>query len=249
MQSDEILIVVPARYESSRFPGKMLVSLKGKSLIQRVVDQVAKVDFPCRIVVATDDTRIFQHLHEQGIEVLMTRQEHESGTDRCAEVASMMPGYNWILNVQGDEPLIDPDALNKLVHSVKGSGFEIGTLCALITKTEELWDDSKVKLVQNKSGEVMYFSRAAIPYQRDVENRSDWLVNFPYRRHIGVYFFYRETLMRLSQLNVSHLESSERLEQLRWLENGYRIKVVNVASQHPGIDRPEDVDAILPFID
>lgn len=246
---EPVLIVIPARYDSKRFPGKMLLDIKGKSLITRVVERVAKVDFDHRIVVATDDERIFSHLKDQEVEVLMTRKEHESGTDRCAEVASMMPGYNWILNVQGDEPLIDPKALEELVSVSQKKQASIGTLCTLITRVDELKDPSKVKLIMSRSGSILYFSRATIPFQRDLPDMDSWLGTYPYRRHIGVYLFNREALLRVTELPVSALEASEKLEQLRWLENGFSIMAVPVSTQHHGVDTPDDLERILTLID
>ena len=225
------------------------MDLKGKSLIRRVVDRVQNVGFPARIVVATDDQRIFDHLREQEIEVVMTRAEHQSGTDRCAEVAFMFPGYRYILNVQGDEPLIDPMALDLLVKRMARGDAPIGTLCTLITQEEELIDPGKVKLVMGKDGRVLYFSRAAIPYQRDLAAKDDWLSVYPYRRHIGVYMFDRDVLLRITEMPMSPLEESEKLEQLRWLENGYHVLAVPVAIQAHGVDTPEDLDRILPLLD
>lgn len=245
----QVLIVIPARYGSKRFPGKMLADLKGKSLIYRVYEQVSKVSFPCRIVVATDDVRIYEHLRALNVEVEMTREEHQSGTDRCAEVAFMYPGYNWVLNVQGDEPLIDPAALDHLVEAVTRKGSSIGTLCTLITRVEDLADPAKVKVVLSKNGDALYFSRAMIPYQRDITKKDDWLGSYPYRRHVGVYLFNRETLLRLTELSESPLEKSEKLEQLRWMENGFPITVLPVTMHDHGIDTPADVEKILPYLD
>jgi len=249
LEKGPVLIVIPARYESKRFPGKMLADVRGKSLIYRVVERVRTVPFPARIVVATDHEQILDHLKELEVEVVMTRKEHQSGTDRCAEVASMFPGYQYVLNVQGDEPLIDPGALGELVERMVTSGAPIGTLCTLITKLEELQDPGKVKLVMARDGHVLYFSRAAIPHQRDIPVMEDWLGSYPYRRHIGVYMFDREALMRITEMPVSPLESSEQLEQLRWLENGYPIMAVPVAVQHHGVDTPEDLDRLLAILD
>lgn len=241
--------MIPARYDSKRFPGKMLMDLKGKSLIYRVVERVRQVSFDARIIVATDHEKIYDHLKEREVEVVMTRKEHHSGTDRCAEVASMFPGYRYVLNVQGDEPLIDPQALDMLAERMTEKEASIGTLCTLITKLDELEDPAKVKLVLGKDGSVLYFSRSVIPFQRDIPDREDWLSAYPYRRHIGVYMFDREALLRITEMPVSPLETSEQLEQLRWLENGYGIMAVPVAVQDHGIDTPEDLERILPKLD
>lgn len=241
---DQVLVIIPARYEAKRFPGKMLADIGGKTLIERVVERVNQVSFDARVVVATDDIRIHDHLRSRDIEVVMTRKEHESGTDRCAEVASMMPAYTSIINVQGDEPLIDPDALGALVTAFKSRPESIGTLCTLITEMKELVDPAKVKLILSKSGEAIYFSRAPIPFQRDLDSHEDWLSAYPYRKHVGVYIFERETLLRINQLAVSPLESSEQLEQLRWLDNGYKMFALPVSMTSIGVDTPDDLDKV-----
>lgn len=227
----------------------MLMDLKGKSLIYRVVERVRKVSFDARIIVATDHQKIYDHLKDREVEVVMTRKEHQSGTDRCAEVAFMFPGYRYVLNVQGDEPLIDPVALDMLTEKMLEREASIGTLCTLITKVDELEDPAKVKLVMGKDGNVLYFSRAAIPFQRDIGDKEEWLSAYPYRRHIGVYMFEREALLRITEMPVSPLEKSEQLEQLRWVENGYPIMAVPVAVQDHGIDTPEDLERILHKLD
>lgn len=238
------LAVIPARYASTRFPGKPLVDIKGKTMIRRVFEQASAADLIDKVIVATDDQRIYDHV--QGFGNVMMTGEHQSGTDRCGEIAERFPEYDTILNIQGDEPFVPPEMINELILFLKNSGtFKIGTLAKKINKSALLFDPNTVKVLMNKTGNGLYFSRQALPYFRNVEKK-DWIKKYTYYKHIGLYIFERKTLLELVQLPESTLEKAERLEQLRWLQNGYSIGVGITEFESFGIDTPEDLESLLP---
>lgn len=244
MISDKILAVIPARYGSTRFEGKPLVDIAGKSMIQRVYEQVqnSHVD---KIIVATDDIRIFEHVQSWNGNATMTYPEHPSGTDRCAEVAFQYPEFDFILNIQGDEPLIHPETINQLIQTLKNPKCEISTAYTHFEDTETLFSVSEAKIVTDQQGKILYFSRSVIPYQRNTKDNELWLSKYAYKKHLGIYGFRRQVLLEIANIPPSPLEQSESLEQLRWLENGYQIYGFYTPHDAFGVDTPADIERIL----
>ncbi len=236
--------VIPARYESSRFPGKPLIDLKGKSMIQRVYEGASKCTLFNEVVVATDDERIFNHVTAFGGRVQMTSSNHQSGTDRCGEVLSHFPEAELVVNIQGDEPLVDARQLEVLIHAFNDSSVQIATLGNPNLTLADLQNPNRIKLVKDIHNDALYFSRSAIPFGAKLPAEK-WLQNYPYLRHIGLYAYRAETLKKLVALNPAELEVWESLEQLRWLYNGYKIRVVETEIETPNIDSPDDVDIVL----
>jgi 3-deoxy-manno-octulosonate cytidylyltransferase (CMP-KDO synthetase) len=234
-----VLGIIPARYGSTRFPGKMLAPIAGKALIQRVVEQCQKAKSLREVIVATDDSRIGEAVR-QWCRVEMTRADHPSGSDRIAEVAQRCE-CDAIVNIQGDEPLIEPGVIDAVAEALRTS--EMSTAAAPITSVEDYDNPNVVKVVVNASSHALYFSRRTIPYVRDAASRSvaDQLAAFPFLKHLGIYGYRRETLLRFVRFPVSSLEAAEKLEQLRAVENGIEIAVVRVAHENIGVDTPEDV--------
>jgi len=237
--------IIPARFASTRFPGKPLVDIGGKTMIQRVYEQVSKV--LADVYVATDDQRIFDAVLAFGGKVIMTSDQHKSGTDRCYEAYSKLSGdFDVVINVQGDEPFIQPEQIEVLKECFKSTGTEIATLAKRFTEKdgfEALNNPNSPKLVVNKRDEAMYFSRSIIPFRRGAE-MINWISLNTYLKHVGVYAYRADVLRQLTQLEQSPLEISESLEQLRWLENGFRIKVGYTDVETVGIDTPEDLDKV-----
>jgi 3-deoxy-manno-octulosonate cytidylyltransferase (CMP-KDO synthetase) len=240
----KILGIIPARYNSSRFPGKPLADIAGKSMIRRVYEQCKQASSLNKIIVATDDKRIFQHVIGFGGEVMMTSDLHPSGTDRCNEVAKHYPEYNICINIQGDEPLIDPAQIDLLASCFQLKNVRIATLVKRIHTDEELFNLNTPKVVLNNAMEALYFSRTAIPALRDKEH-SYWLKEHTYYKHIGIYAYWSETLSEITKLPVSSLEKAEALEQLRWIENGYHIQAALTDKESKAIDTPDDLKKLL----
>jgi 3-deoxy-manno-octulosonate cytidylyltransferase (CMP-KDO synthetase) len=242
-----IVGIIPARYHSSRFPGKPLVDIKGKSMIQRVYEQAAKSSLK-KIMVATDDTRIYDHVIQFGGEAIMTSSDHPSGTDRCWEaVQQVKESYQYVINIQGDEPLIDPKQIDELVAVLKDGTIELATQMIKIDSHALLFNTGEVKIVLNSKNEALYFSRSVIPFIKNVDEK-EWHVHHDYYRHVGMYAYRTDILSKLIQLPVSPLEKVESLEQLRWLENGFKIKCVITAFESHCIDTQEDLQSILHLI-
>ena len=235
----KVLGIIPARYASTRFPGKPLALIAGQLLIQRVVEQCRKAKSLSNVIVATDDTRIWEAV-QNFCQVEMTRPEHPSGSDRIAEVAAHCE-CDAVVNVQGDEPLIDPAVIDAVALALREN--EMSTAATTIRSTSEYDNPNVVKVVVNTAGRALYFSRRAIPYLREAASRSanEQLAAFPFLKHLGIYGYRRETLLRLVQYPVSPLENAEKLEQLRALDNGVGIAVVKVDYNSVGVDLPEDV--------
>lgn len=242
--SSRILGVIPARYASTRFPGKPLVDIDGKSMIQRVYEQALKAEKLDEVVVATDDERILLHVHAFGGRAVLTADTHQSGTDRCAEVSKKLPGFDVIINIQGDEPFIDPRQIDIVSTCFAAAETNLATLVKPILTEEELNNPNSPKVVLNKFSEAIFFSRATIPYVRGREPQ-DWLKNHIFYKHIGIYGYRIDTLLAITQLPVSILESTEALEQLRWIENGYKIKAAVTDIETVAIDTPEDLAKVL----
>jgi 3-deoxy-manno-octulosonate cytidylyltransferase (CMP-KDO synthetase) len=236
-----ILGIIPARFASTRFPGKPLVEIAGKSMIQRVFEQAKKCVHLAQVIVATDDTRIYDHVLNFGGVAVMTSSDHQSGTDRCAEVALQHPQYNVIINIQGDEPYIDPEQISKLAACFTNSSTQIATLIKKIQTEQELLNVNSPKVIINKLSEAVYFSRSPLPHIRGQEQQN-WLSHFTYFKHIGIYGYRADILQEITKLPVSSLEKAESLEQLRWLENGYRIKVAETELETYAIDTPQDLE-------
>ncbi|MBD1432143.1 3-deoxy-manno-octulosonate cytidylyltransferase [Sphingobacterium sp. DN00404] len=235
--------IIPARYESSRFPGKPLVDISGKSMIQRVYEQVKGCAGLSEVIVATDDTRIEEHVRSFAGNVIMTSSTHQSGTDRCAEVVSKISGFDVAINIQGDEPFISPLQIELLSNLFQDASTEIGTLIKKIDNPDDLFNESTPKVVVNARKEALYFSRQTIPFQRDTQ-REDWLKAYTYFKHIGIYGYQVDILKEITKLPVSSYEKAEGLEQLRWLENGYRIKIAETEFDTIAVDHPEDIALI-----
>ena len=239
-----ILGIIPARYASSRFPGKPLVDIAGKSMIQRVYEQAKKCVDLAEVIVATDDVRIYDHVINFSGVAVMTADTHQSGTDRCAEVASQHPQYNVIINIQGDEPYIDPEQISKLVYCFNNPATEIATLVKKVKSIDELINPNSPKVVINKLSEAVYFSRSPLPHIRGQE-QENWLDYYTYFKHIGIYGYRADILQEITKLPVSSLEKAESLEQLRWIENGYRIKVAETELETYAVDTPEDLQKLI----
>jgi 3-deoxy-manno-octulosonate cytidylyltransferase (CMP-KDO synthetase) len=239
----KILGIIPARYASTRFPGKPLVDIGGKSMIQRVYEQAKKCNSLAEVVVATDDDRIFQHIISFGGKAVMTADTHPSGTDRCAEVALLHPEYAVVINIQGDEPFIDPEQISKVASCFADADTQLATLIKQIHTTEELYNLSTPKVIINTNNEAIYFSRSPIPHVRGQEPQN-WLYHNTYYKHIGIYGYKNDVLQQITKLPVSSLEKAESLEQLRWVENGYRIKTELTDMESHAVDVPEDLEKL-----
>jgi len=239
----KILGIIPARYASSRFPGKPLVDIGGKTMIQRVYEQAKKCRSLSEVIVATDDDRIFKHVTGFGGVAVMTGSNHQSGTDRCAEVARLHPGYDVIVNIQGDEPFIDPEQITKLTNCFNDADTQLATLVKRIFTEQELHNTNSPKVVINKLSEAIYFSRATLPHIRGQEPEN-WLEFHVFYKHIGIYGYRADVLQQITLLPVSPLEKAESLEQLRWIDNGYRIKVAETELETHAVDVPEDLEKL-----
>ena len=239
-----ILAVIPARYGSTRFPGKPLVDLGGRSLIHRVyaaVDTIGSVD---RTVVATDDKRIYDHVRAFGGEAVMTAEDHPSGTDRVAEAAAQFPDAELVLNVQGDEPFIRADQIQAVLDCFADPQTAIATLAAPVRDEHALLSPNVVKVVCDERGRALYFSRHAIPFLRDIPI-GRWIEEEKHLQHVGLYAFRANRLPELTLLRPGALEERERLEQLRWLAAGYQIQVAVTDRPSLGIDTPADLEEAL----
>ncbi|HXS96429.1 MAG TPA: 3-deoxy-manno-octulosonate cytidylyltransferase [Candidatus Limnocylindrales bacterium] len=234
----KILGVIPARFSSSRFPGKVLASLHGKSMLQHVYERASQARYLTSAIIATDDDRVAAVARSFGAPVRMTRADHMSGTDRVAEVASA-EAAEIVVNIQGDEPLIDPAAIDAaILPLVHEPGVVMATLKKRIENPREISDPNVVKVVTDAAGDAIYFSRSPIPFDRDRTG------TVPYFKHVGLYVYEHNFLLGYSSLTVGPLESAERLEQLRALENGYRIRVTETEYESWGVDTPEDLERV-----
>ncbi|MEQ8473183.1 MAG: 3-deoxy-manno-octulosonate cytidylyltransferase [Marinoscillum sp.] len=239
----KILGVIPARYASSRFPGKALADVKGKTMVRRVYEQARQSKLLNNIVVATDDQRIFNEVLSFEGQVMMTQEDHKNGTERCAEVIRRFQGYDYVINIQGDEPFIHPDQIDTVAQLLDGH-VEIATLVKPIKDIDELDDPGEMKVVFNNQNEAIYFSRACIPYLRDVDSTSR-LKHYCYHKHIGIYAYRSDVLMKIVKLPPGNLEMAESLEQLRWIENGFKINLGFTDIESHMIDTPQDLTKLL----
>ena len=243
----QILGIIPARYASTRFPGKPLVDIAGKTMIQRVYEQAAKSKLLSKVIVATDDERIVQQVQSFNGNVAMTRTDHQSGTDRCAELANRFQDIAAVVNIQGDEPFIDPAQIDLLIMRLMVEGVEIATLVKKMESLEDLLNPNTAKVVLNQNKEALYFSRSPIPFLRGVAPKN-WLKQATFYQHIGIYGYKKATLLAIAQLPKGQLEKLESLEQLRWLEHQYTISVALTDKATFGIDTPEDLIKAKTFL-
>lgn len=239
----KILGIIPARYASTRFPGKPLINIDGKTMIQRVYEQAIKTKNLAKVVVATDDERIAQEVKNFGGEYVMTSTSHQSGTDRCAEVAEQLPAYDVVINIQGDEPYINPEQIELLASCFEDPDTQLATLIKEIYTEEDIFNINIPKVVINNRQEAMYFSRQTIPFIRSAE-KEDWAKTHQFYKHIGIYGYRRDVLLAITKLTPSTLELAESLEQLRWLENGFTINTRITKIETIAIDTPEDLEKI-----
>jgi 3-deoxy-manno-octulosonate cytidylyltransferase (CMP-KDO synthetase) len=237
-----ILSIIPARFGSTRFPGKPLADLAGKPMIQRVYEQVISCSSISDVIVATDHMEIFNTVQAFGGRVIMTSENCLTGTDRCAEVLEKISqDYDLIINVQGDEPFIQCGQINELIESMASPEAQIGTLVRRIEDKEDVFNPNVVKAVLSMSGRALYFSRNPMPFVRGA-NHENWLQHTSFFRHIGLYAYRPAVLREIAKLPAGKLEIAESLEQLRWLEAGYSIFVRETHFDSPGIDTPEDLE-------
>jgi len=239
-----IIGIIPARYASTRFPGKPLIQINGKSMIQRVYEQAAKSKLMTKIIIATDDDRIAEHAKSFGAEVVITKAEHPSGTDRCFEAYQLNgQNFDYVLNIQGDEPFLDPEQIDSLAQGC-AEDVEIATQMIKCTDHDVLFDKGEVKIILNSNKEALYFSRNVIPFIKGKDEK-EWHKHFDYYRHVGMYAYRTDILEKITQLNPSALELAESLEQLRWVEHGYKIKCIETSFESHCVDTPEDIEKVM----
>ena len=245
MSNQKVCALIPARLHSSRLPGKLLLPLGARSVLQVVYDQVLQCKSIDGLMVVTDHAEIYQHVQSWGGQVMMSKREHESGTDRIAEAVENLQEFSYFVNVQGDEPFIMPESIDRIVYKCKVHKAGIGTLISSLTEPNEFNNPNVVKAVTDSQGYALYFSRASIPFSRE---RPLMIPECGAYRHIGLYVFKKETLERITKWPVSGLERTEKLEQLRWLENGEKILTEVVSLPEPGIDTREDYERALQIL-
>jgi len=246
----KIVAIIPARYNSSRFPGKPLADIGGMSMINRVYSQAAKVF--SNLYVATDDIRIFDEVKRFGGLPVMTSQDHQNGTSRVLEAMYKIERergeeFDIVVNVQGDEPFIEPEQFNELLSGFDDSNAEIVTLVKKFEEEEDILNRNTPKVVFNRDRYALYFSRSPIPYVRECFEKEEWSKHFQFYKHVGIYGYKRNTLVKICNLQPSGLELAENLEQLRWLESGFTIKVSETNRHTYAIDTLEDIEKILPI--
>lgn len=244
--SPSVAIIIPARLHSVRLPEKPLVDILGQSLIMRVYQQAVRVPGVRQVIVATDDEKILNHVQSKGGYAVMTDHRHVSGTDRIGEVAAGLD-VDYIINVQGDEPLIDPRQISQFITFLAESNADIATQCIKIHHPDDLFDYNVVKVVRDCHHRALYFSRQAIPAVRD-SGYWEWMSHAAYYRHLGIYGFRNKILTEIVQLPKSPLEMAESLEQLRWLENGYQIYCQETKCHSIGVDTQEDVEKVVTYL-
>ncbi len=238
----KVVGIIPSRYASSRFPGKPLIDLKGKSMIQRVYEGANKSKLLSEVIVATDDQRIFDHVQSFGGKVVMTAALHQSGTDRCGEVAIALD-TDVIINIQGDEPLIDARQIDQVIEAFSDPNVQIATLGTEKISFEDLQNPNRIKIVLNQSNDALYFSRSAIPNSANFSKEPTSF--YPFLKHIGLYAYRKKCLLELVKLIPTKLEQIESLEQLRWMYYGYSIRIVHTDIETPNVDVPEDLEKVL----
>ena len=234
-----VLAVIPARYESTRYPGKPLIDLAGKTMIHRVYEGVQKSNLISKVIVATDDQRIVDEVKSFGGEVAMTGAHHANGTGRCLELALALDFFDVVINVQGDEPLIRSEQLDALIHSFQDNSVDISTLAIASSSESDFLNENRIKVVMDVNSDALCFSRSPIPNQSKIKNP------IVFHKHIGIYAFRREILLETQDMESCAIERAESLEQLRWMHYGKKIRVVLTNVETPNIDSPEDVDKVL----
>ncbi len=248
MSSDYIVGIIPARYASTRLPAKAIVDICGKPMVQRVYEQAKKSRLLSRVIVATDDQRIEEVVHRFGGDVMMTPTTCTSGSDRCAAAAQAIDA-DLIVNIQGDEPLIPPAMIDAAIQPlINDQTIPMGTIVRPITTPEELHDPAVVKVVIDRNGFALYFSRSIIPYVRDVPDRAQWADHYSFYKHFGLYVFRKEFLLHYSTLSATELENAENLEQLRVLEYGYKIRVAVTQDDSIAVDTADDLARVEKII-
>jgi 3-deoxy-manno-octulosonate cytidylyltransferase (CMP-KDO synthetase) len=241
----KIIGIIPARFASTRFPGKPLIEIEGRSMLQRVYEQAKKSKLLNDVIVATDDNRIEAHVKKFGGKVVMTSSKHKSGTDRCAEAIKRSGNkFDVAINIQGDEPFIKPQQIDLVCACFRSKNVEIATLIKKINGPEELLNANIPKVIINKNKQAIYFSRTAIPFYRNSGDADEWLKKHIYYKHIGIYGYKTAVLKEITQLKQSSLELAESLEQLRWIENGYKIFTAVTTHESLAIDTPKDLKKI-----
>lgn len=238
---NRILGIIPARYASVRFPGKVLADIGGKTMLRRVYEQVSRCSSLDKIVVATDHELIAEEVRRFGGEAVMTRSDHPGGTDRCFEALQKMPErFSHVINIQGDEPFIKPSQIDLIAEALRHPDTEIATLIIKADSLAQLTDPGEAKVVISMRGEALYFSRQPIPYLRDIPFEN-WLQHHVFYRHVGIYGYRSDVLEAVARLTPSSLEQCEKLEQLRWLENGFRIRTVITKEDSFCVETPDDL--------
>lgn len=237
-----VLAIIPSRYESSRFPGKPLIDLKGKSMIRRVYEGVNESNKINHTIVATDDRRIVDEVKRFGGNVVMTSIHHKNGTGRCIEVAKSLDFYEIVINIQGDEPLVKSEHLDALIDAFLDENVGIATLAIEKSSQADLHDENRIKVVVDHQSNALYFSRSPIPKHTEDANPTRFL------KHIGIYAFRRESLLQTEQMPSADIEKTESLEQLRWMYHGKKIKVLMTNIETPNIDVPDDVKKVLKLL-
>ena len=237
----KVVGIIPARYASTRFPGKPLALIKGKPMIHRVYEQAQKSVLDA-VVVATDDVRIADAVMDFGGRYVLTDPNHRSGTDRCREALEILDAqYDAVVNIQGDEPFIDPKQINQVVELICRDDTDLASLAKRIDDEDELFSPNTVKVVMDKQGNALYFSRNPIPFMRNLD-RKEWFAKGTFYKHIGIYAYKAEVLRQIADLQPTTLELAESLEQLRWLENGLNIRMGLTESENVSIDQPKDIE-------
>ncbi|MCF8254095.1 MAG: 3-deoxy-manno-octulosonate cytidylyltransferase [Bacteroidia bacterium] len=240
----KIIGIIPARFASTRFPGKPLIEINGKTMLQRVYEQTMQAKQLSEVLIATDDEKIAQHAQSFGAKVVLTKADHPSGTDRCYEAyVNFGETFDYVVNIQGDEPFLDPQQIDELAAICDGK-TELATQMIAVDNESVLFDQGEVKIVMNQNKEALYFSRMVIPFIKNVP-QEDWHKHHPYFRHVGMYAYRTDILEALTKLPPSSLENAESLEQLRWLENGFKIKLVQTEFDSHCIDTPDDIEKVL----
>lgn len=239
--------IIPARYHATRLPGKPLLDVLGKPMVLRVYEQAKKAEKLDEVIVATDDQRIFNLIESHGGKAQMTSSGHNNGTERCAEVAVALD-TDYIINIQGDEPFINPKQIDELA-TVCQNNVELVTLIKKVNSIEDLQNDGIVKVLKNKQKEAMYFSRFAVPFLRDNPLDFKRFKKFDYWRHIGLYAYRKDILLKLVQLPMCEMEKMEKLEQLRWLYHGYKIKLIETTYESYSIDTPVDLKHVAKLVE
>lgn len=244
----KVVGIIPARYASTRFPGKPLALIKGKPMIQRVYEQALKSALDA-VVVATDDVRIADAVMDFGGQYVMTSPNHRSGTDRCREAMDLLDTqYDAVINIQGDEPFIDPQQINLVLQLISRDDTELASLAKRIEDEDELFSPNTVKVVMDKDAKALYFSRNPIPFMRN-EERHAWLDKGLFFKHIGIYAYKAAALRQIAAMQPTALEKAESLEQLRWLENGLSIRMGITQTENVSIDEPKDIEKAEQFAD